>query len=140
MREYNKRRYPEHKEQLQKQSREWIANNRERFRELSRRSHHKCKTKRNMESLKYNAEHKDEAHRAHLRRKYGITPEDTKSMLESQGGVCPICGQLKSKMCVDHCHSTGAVRGILCDRCNKGIGHFCDDPSLLEAAIRYLRK
>ena len=50
---------------------------------------------------------------------------------------CVICGD-KSKLVVDHDHKTGQVRGMLCEHCNRGLGHFRDDPLLLEFAAQYL--
>ena len=50
---------------------------------------------------------------------------------------CVICGD-GGKLVVDHDHATGAVRGMLCTRCNLGLGHFRDDPELLEFAMQYL--
>ena len=68
-------------------------------------------------------------------------------MLEAQGGVCAICekperstsryGRIK-KLAVDHDHDTGAVRGLLCANCNKGIGNLGDDPDILIAGAAYL--
>ena len=52
--------------------------------------------------------------------------------------LCQLCGSTK-KICVDHCHSLGHIRGILCNNCNTGIGMFQDDPQLLEAASEYLQ-
>lgn len=85
----------------------------------------------------------------HFFRKYGIT-EGYEAILESQGGVCAICGGqeiiVDSKtgelrlMAVDHCHVTEKVRGILCSQCNHGLGKFRDDPFRLQAAISYLNK
>ena len=75
--------------------------------------------------------------------KYGITLEQRDAMLVSQGGVCAICkvtepGRGKDWN-VDHCHDTGAVRGILCVRCNFMIGHSKDNPEVLLAAANYLK-
>jgi hypothetical protein len=50
---------------------------------------------------------------------------------------CTICGE-RDKLVVDHDHVTSEIRGMLCDRCNRGLGHFRDDPDLLEYARIYL--
>ncbi len=89
--------------------------------------------------------YKDRTERARFPRMYGITLEDFQKMLESQGGVCAICGELetdirKHKLSLDHCHVTGKVRGILCNRCNKLLGHAQDSPEILMRAAGYLRR
>lgn len=74
-----------------------------------------------------------------LRVKYGLTGECYNQILDMQGGVCGICGcGLDKSAHVDHDHSTGAVRGILCFRCNTALGKFRDDVVVLQAAIDYL--
>lgn len=74
-----------------------------------------------------------------LRRAYGLTPAQYDEMLESQGGVCAICGETTARrLAVDHAHDTGAIRGLLCTRCNPGLGYFRDNPVLLDKAIHYL--
>ncbi|WP_084773465.1 endonuclease domain-containing protein [Nonomuraea candida] len=73
----------------------------------------------------------------HLKRRYGITEDDFARMLARQGGLCAIC-QVVPGTFVDHCHRTGAVRGVLCFNCNNGLGHFGDNTVLLELAALYL--
>lgn len=74
-------------------------------------------------------------------KRYQLTPAQYDAMLAAQGGVCAICRSLgKRRPCVDHCHATGAIRGLLCNRCNSGIGHFFDRPDLLIAAVAYLER
>ena len=75
--------------------------------------------------------------RSLLKRKYGITVEQYDEMYERQGGCCAICGTAEGTH-VDHDHETGEVRALLCHSCNVGIGHFRDNPELLQAAIEYL--
>ena len=57
-------------------------------------------------------------------------------------GVCEICGSApgKGKLALDHCHTTGHIRGLLCLSCNVALGHFRDDPDRLRRAIKYLAK
>lgn len=72
--------------------------------------------------------------------KYGITLEDYEAMMATQGGVCAICEASPGlrRLNVDHDHETGAIRGLLCEICNRALGGFKDDPDLLSAAARYL--
>lgn len=76
--------------------------------------------------------------------KYGVTPEGFAELLESQLGGCAICHEphvegIKGKgLCVDHCHKTGAVRGLLCRNCNSGIGMLKDSLTIVQSAARYL--
>jgi len=77
-----------------------------------------------------------------LKRAFGIGIEEFDAILELQKGRCAICGASpdnKYSLHLDHCHATGVIRGILCRRCNHGIGHFDDDVSLIESAASYLR-
>jgi hypothetical protein len=76
---------------------------------------------------------------------YGITAEQFAKMLEDQGGACAICRRSDwpgrhNSPCVDHNHTTGAVRGLLCDSCNQGLGRFGDDPIKLRSAADYLER
>lgn len=70
--------------------------------------------------------------------KYGLEKEDYELLLIAQSGRCAICLLPMLNPCVDHCHATGRVRGLLCKDCNTGIGHLKDDIERLRAAIEYL--
>ena len=75
-------------------------------------------------------------------RTYKLRHGSYAKMLKLQDGKCLICkteeSQLNKKLVVDHCHTTGKVRGLLCSLCNSGLGFFKDNPKILENAITYL--
>lgn len=77
-----------------------------------------------------------------LRKNFGITLLDYNAMLKSQLHACAICGRSngldKRQLSVDHCHTTGSIRGLLCDNCNHILGKAKDDTAVLRAAITYL--
>jgi hypothetical protein len=78
-----------------------------------------------------------------LRYRFGMTPDDYERILASQGGVCAICGKPPKPgkhLAIDHNHSTGNVRGLLCFRCNFGLSYFSEDPSTLFRAYQFLSK
>lgn len=72
-------------------------------------------------------------------KKYGLSKEQFQEMLKSQTNKCKICGA-EEKLVVDHSHMTGKVRGLLCHKCNRGLGQFNDNIPLMFKAIEYLRK
>jgi len=76
-------------------------------------------------------------HNARLRT-YGLSKGQYEALLERSGGLCEIC-QEKEAQHIDHCHDTGAVRGLLCQQCNHGLGNFSDNINTLERAITYLK-
>jgi hypothetical protein len=80
-----------------------------------------------------------------LMKSYSMTPEQYNSMLEKQEHKCAICKIESSSMtgkkkhlCIDHSHKTGMVRGLLCDKCNRGIGLLNDNIITIKSAIDYL--
>lgn len=78
---------------------------------------------------------------AALQRQYGISALEYDRMLWKQNGRCAICGVEGNggrRLVVDHDHKTGAVRSLLCDGCNQGLGAFKENPDALRAAISYL--
>jgi Recombination endonuclease VII len=77
--------------------------------------------------------------KSQLKTAYGLTMEDYDRMLARQQGACAICKRKTlQRLCVDHCHLTNMVRGLLCRRCNVGLGHFEDDARLLHEAATYV--
>ena len=81
-----------------------------------------------------------------LKKTYNITLDDFKNMTLKQNNLCDICGlenlsgPWNKKLVVDHDHTTGKVRSLLCDKCNRGLGQFNDDLELLLKAHEYLKK
>ena len=65
---------------------------------------------------------------------------DYDRLLEKQDGKCAICNNSDKRLCLDHNHSTGKIRGLLCTRCNRGIGLLGDNVETLKNAIEYLQK
>lgn len=75
---------------------------------------------------------------------YGIRDAEYQALFLAQGGLCALCSDApeegRSKgLHVDHCHDSGKVRGLLCRKCNIGMGNFRDDPDLLDQAAAYVR-
>lgn len=78
-------------------------------------------------------------------RNYGITREQYDSMLQSVGGVCEICKDKPENstwghLVVDHHHSSGAVRGLVCSSCNTALGMFRENPKILDGMAAYLKR
>lgn len=81
-----------------------------------------------------------------IKHTYGITAAEWLALSEQQDHVCMICKQTETalfrgtikRLATDHCHTTGKVRGLLCQKCNTGLGNFNDDTQLMLNAINYL--
>lgn len=76
--------------------------------------------------------------RKRLKIEYGLTEQDYQQLYIKQEGKCKICYQVKVRLDVDHNHTTGKVRGLLCGHCNKAIGLLHDDPDAARRVIAYL--
>lgn len=81
----------------------------------------------------------------HMKKTYGLGFDEYNATLEAQGGVCAICNAAppnhrKKRLSIDHCHTTGRVRGLLCDPCNRALGLLKDNPDLMLKAISYLAR
>jgi hypothetical protein len=125
---YNKTYYKAHKEERQEYGRKY----REAHRDESR-----------LYNKTYGASHRTKTREWVLRTKYSMTLAEYNELLASQNGVCAIClgNETYGKaMPVDHDHTTGKVRGLLCHECNRALGIMKDDPALLRAAADYLER
>lgn len=120
------------------------AKNRDKILE-ARRADKEKNTIRNKEWRKANPEKCAAIYRRkNLRDKYGLTLEMWEEMAEAQDHKCAICGthrdELKNNLAVDHNHTTGEVRGLLCYACNRGIGLLKDSAEVLNKAAAYLTR
>lgn len=82
-------------------------------------------------------------------RRQGCDTEQYQTLLDRQDGKCAICGVSEGhrscrgtscRLAIDHDHRTGAIRGLLCGNCNRGLGRFKDSIAILESALRYLKR
>ena len=108
-----------------------------------------CKTcfnayyaKRRVEKYELVRSYEKKFHRERrLKYTFGITEEDYSKMFTEQQGACAICLIIpKRTLHIDHCHTTGKVRGLLCSNCNTGLGQFKDNTDLLDKAKVYLNE
>lgn len=101
-----------------------------------------CKSCRHKLYRKNAEQVKDRSRTNYLRRTYDMSLEDYASLLIAQEHSCAVCGGQETvegqSLSVDHCHSTGKVRGLLCFNCNAGIGRLGDTIEGLTKALRYL--
>lgn len=100
----------------------WAKKNKEKVAQIKKEYREKNRSKLKMMNIKS---------------RYGLNPDQYSSLLEAQNNSCSICKK-KKKLFVDHCHSSGAVRGLLCHSCNSGIGFLGDTEESLKRAFKYL--
>ncbi|ABQ12475.1 endonuclease VII [Phormidium phage Pf-WMP3] len=77
----------------------------------------------------------------HYKSRYGLSLSDYNKLFQLQNGCCAVCRNPQAEgktLVVDHNHDTGKVRGLLCSKCNTGLGQFNDNPDLLKEAVNYL--
>jgi hypothetical protein len=99
----------------------------------------RCKQCDKKAEKEYRDKNPDQRYINIIRQKYNITKEEYLALLEKQQYQCAICGEL-DKLVLDHCHTTLKVRGLLCSKCNSGLGMFLDNIHNLEKAIKYLNE
>jgi hypothetical protein len=91
---------------------------------------------------KYRPASPEERRRSHLQTRYGLTPQGYDQMLEDQNGACAICLRVwvKGRLYVDHNHTTGAVRALLCPSCNTLVGVLEKTPGIVANALALLQR
>jgi hypothetical protein len=107
-----------------------------------------CKACANQQARKYTADNREnpsykrKKKNNYVKNRFGISVEQYEKMLKEQDYKCAICkidlplhGYFTH---LDHCHSSGKIRKFLCSNCNRGLGHFMDNPEFLMSAIKYL--
>lgn len=100
-----------------------------------------CKSCTDKRTKQWQKDNRNKVREYNLKSKYNLSTEEFKQMFEAQEGKCAICQTTdpgKANFCVDHCHTTGKVRGLLCDSCNTALGKFNDDITRIQNAISYL--
>lgn len=138
--ERTKRWIEKNREKHRAYAKKWREANKEHLRAYWRKRYPKKKAV----SAAWYARNKDYWRSSRLLKLYNITVEEFARLEVEQGGVCAICQKPETtkirRLSIDHDHTTGRVRALLCGYCNKGIGHFKESPALLARAIEYLRK
>jgi len=128
-------------EQTKNRQREYYEKNKERYRQRYLESR-EAKIEYSRKYKEENRERVDLSNKAYLLKKYAVTVAEWQEMLIKQDHQCAICAaQLcrgTGRSALDHCHTTGAIRKILCAPCNKGLGFFRDSPDSLRKAAAYL--
>ena len=98
----------------------------------------RIRRKTKYKDFKFSPGTKEYRKEAYLKRQYSITGKDLEILKTNSNNTCSICERKNDNLVIDHDHNTGKVRGLLCVRCNTGLGKFKDDVELLTKAINYL--
>lgn len=116
-----------HREKRRLYMQGWRERNRDRHNDLARQSHHRNKHK-----------HVEKNRERALKTLYGLTASQYEAILSTQGGGCRLCGKPPGvrRLSVDHCHTTGRIRGVLCVSCNTTLGRL--EQIGIERVIAYL--
>ena len=148
---YDKQYQQDNKEHIKEQKKQYSQDNKETLKEYIKQWRETNKDKIKEKGKQYHQINKERIRKCYLTRKYSITIEQVKIMLKEQDNKCAICntefeniiekpGKVKVGYNVDHDHTTGSVRGLLCSKCNRSIGLLQDSIEVLESAVKYLKK
>lgn len=111
---------------------------------LGKEDYKKNKVDRDLKTKKWQKENRHKLKGYRLKKQFNMSNSDFDTLLKAQDHKCLICNahesQIDTVMCIDHCHSTGKIRGLLCRSCNLAIGLLKDNIPALKRAIDYLDK
>jgi hypothetical protein len=128
-------------EKVRKQRATYYSRHKEQEKANMRAYYQKHKARLDAKSLAQYYKNKPARLDQRMKRTYGVDKAGVAAILESQQGRCAICQTTvpgKPGWCLDHHHESGANRGVLCPRCNTGLGFLRDDPEVLRRAATYL--
>lgn len=121
---------------------------RESGREYQKRKRYEDIEASRTKEAEYREKNKERIYQSYVSKKYGLSKDETEKFFLKHGDKCTICGMPETRMsssgnkvsrlCIDHCHDTGKVRGLLCHRCNHALGCVGDSIEVLKKAIKYL--
>ncbi len=131
---YNAEYYAENKDKMTKKSAKYYAENKDEIAKQKFSYNAKYRTK---DSSKY------KNYLSTLKCTYKISEQFLRNLMDNQRGLCAVCKRSMDHMgtpCIDHCHSIGSVRGLLCGHCNRMLGHSKDNPTTLREGANYLEE
>lgn len=121
----------------------YYQKNKEEVKRKAREYYHKHKDARKAKQQQARKDNPSMVRAHNVRSKFGITLTEYEDIYHKQGGLCDICLvpiSMGPGAHLDHCHTTGKIRGFLCQDCNFGLGRFEDNPNRLRQAITYLAR
>lgn len=128
--EYNRIWRIKNKEKVRESKKQWKIQNPEKVKEYNKRYKDKYKERIDIEKKNF-----------HLKKSFNISFSEYSEISLRQNNVCAICSKKCAtgrNLAVDHNHQTGIIRGLLCMKCNRAIGLFCDDINIIRKALMYL--
>lgn len=141
--EISKRYREKHPDKVKATQQKYRDKNKEKTKERNKITNAKRDKKQHSEYMKaWRIKEPDKAKSADLKKQYGITIDDYNKKLQFQDCKCAVCGSLQGKraLAVDHNHTTGEIRDLLCHRCNTSIGLMDESIDKLKSLIAYLEK
>lgn len=136
--EYNRLWREKNREHSREYQKQWRVKNRDKCRASQKKYHDS-----HQERMKaYRHSQKRRIRETTVARVYGLTASEYRELVEQQGDKCAICHKVEETgrlLSIDHSHITKRVRGLLCSRCNRGLGSFKDSVENLQRAVKYLQ-